>query len=147
MICQPLPGPSQALRDGAELEFDMYWPMQAPMPAQRPQKTPFWGATPRAPLRAPLGRWQTAFSRHWRPTVLAHPRAQHALGGPKCIPCAANRHSARISRSASPPRAPSEMIWVGSAVQRGRVQPPLQLKIPSRPCTDCLVYVCICMCM
>ena len=47
-------------------------------------------------------------------------------------PCAANRHSTRISRSAGPPRAPSEMIWVGSAVQRRHVQPPLQHKIPYR---------------
>ncbi len=72
----------------------MYWPRQARMPAQRPQKTPRWGGTPRAPLRAPLGRWPTTFLGHRRPTprpVLAHPRVQHALGGPKCTPCAANR--------------------------------------------------------
>jgi hypothetical protein len=59
-------------------------------------------------LRAPLGRWPTTFSRHRGPTpgpVLARPRSQHALGGPKRTPCAANRHSTRISPSASPPRA------------------------------------------
>ncbi len=116
--------------------YRMYWPRQARVPAQRPQKPPRWGGTPRAPLRAPLGRWQTTFLCHWGPTpgpVLAHPRAQHALVGPKCTPCAADRHSTRISRSASPARAPSKMIWVDSSVQRRRVQPPLPHKNTSRP--------------
>jgi hypothetical protein len=115
--------------------YGMYLPRQARMPAQRPQKTPCWGGTPLAPLRAPLGGWPTTFSGHRRPTpgpVLAHLRAQHALGDPKCTPCSANRHSTRISRSASTPRAPSEMIWVGGAVQRRRVQPPLPHKNTSR---------------
>ncbi len=110
-------------------------PREARMPAQRPQKTPRWGGTPRAPLRAPLGRWPTTFSGHRRPTpgpVLAHRRAQHALGDPRCTPCSANRQSTRISRSASTPRAPSEMIWVSGAVQRRRVQPPLPHKNASR---------------
>ena len=115
--------------------YCMYLPRQARMPAQRPQKTPRWGGTPRAPLRAPLGRWPTTLSGHRRPTpgpVLAHRRAQHALGGPKCTPCAANRHSTRILHSASPPRAPSEMTWIGGSAQVDRVQPPLQHQNPSR---------------
>ncbi len=127
--------------------YCMYLPRQARrMPAQHPQKTPRWGGTPRTPLRAPLGRWPTTFSGHRGPTpgpVLAHWRAQHALGDPKCTPCSANRHSTRISRSASTPWAPSEMIWVG--VQRRRVQPPLPHKNPSRHWL--LLYVCVCMCM
>ncbi len=99
--------------------YCMYWPRQARMPALRPQKTPRWGGTPLAPLRAPLGRWQITFSDHRGPTpgpVLAHPGAHHSSGGPKCTPCAAKRHSTRISRSASQPRATSEMIWVGGSV-------------------------------
>ena len=69
--------------------YCMYWPRRAQIPAQRPQKAPRWGGTRRAPLRAPLGRWPTTFSRHRGPTPgpdLAHRRAQHALGGSKVHP-------------------------------------------------------------
>ena len=53
-------------------------------------------------------------------------------GGPKCTPCAAHRQSTRISRSAIPPQAPYEMIWVGSAGQWSGVQQRQHLKNPSR---------------
>ncbi len=69
--------------------YCMYWPRLALMPAQRPQKAPCWGGDPRAPLRASLVRWPTTFFSHWGPTpgpVLAHQRAQHALGGSKVHP-------------------------------------------------------------
>ncbi len=52
-------------------------------------------------------------------------------GGPKRALCAARGPPASTWHSASPPRAPSEMFWVGAAAQRRRVRPARQLKTPS----------------
>ncbi len=74
---------------------------------QHVPKRPPAGEAPSGPHSGhPWAGGQPSFSRHRRPSpgpIFAHPRAQHALGGPKCTPCAANRQSTRISRSASPP--------------------------------------------
>jgi hypothetical protein len=99
-------------------------------------KRPPAGAAPRGPHEGhPWAGGRPLFSAigdpprdpFWRTRA----RSTH-YGIQSAPPCAANRHSTRISRSASTPRAPSAMIWVGSAVQRRRVQPPLPHKIPSR---------------
>jgi hypothetical protein len=69
--------------------YRMYWPRQALMPSQHPPKTPSWGSTLQAPLRSTLSSSQTTFFSHRWPTPgpgLAHPRAQHALGGGKASP-------------------------------------------------------------
>ncbi len=98
-------------------------------------KDPPLGRHPAGPTQGTPGQVADHFflpsETHPRP-VLAHRRAQHALGDPNCTPCSANRHSACISLSASTPRAPSEMIRVGGALQRRCMQPPLPHKNTSR---------------
>ncbi len=103
--------------------YGVYLLKQARMSAQRPQKTPCCGGTPRTPLRAPLGRWQTTFPRHQGPTpgpILVHPRAQHTLGVQSAPPAQPIRQVVKRGAKICP-RFSSESIYtsdVSEVVQK-----------------------------
>jgi hypothetical protein len=117
--------------------YDMYWPRQARMPAQRPQKTPRWGAFRGPHSGHPWAGGRPLFSAIGHPTPDQFWRtcARSTRGGVQSAPPAQpidipHAFCTRRARPEGP--SPSEMTWIGGSAQVNRVQPPVQHKNHSR---------------